>query len=99
MALQKRALLATATGVVAPFALPRLLPASASSSPPAGWLSRCHADAGAAGHGCNVANLPDRQRCAAVSHAPAQQLNRDGGSGTEEHPGRTGRHVAADIEQ
>ena len=46
-----------------------------------------------------VANLPDRQRCAAVSHAPAQQRNRDGGSGTEEHPGRTGRHVAADIEQ
>jgi hypothetical protein len=60
---------------------------------------RCHADAGAAGHGGTVANLPDRQRCAAVSHAPAQQRNRDGGSGTEEHPGRTGRHVAADIEQ
>jgi hypothetical protein len=39
MALQKRALLATATGVVAAFRVPRLLPASASSSPPAGWLS------------------------------------------------------------
>lgn len=39
MVLQKPALLATANGVVAPFALPRLLPASASSSPPAGWLS------------------------------------------------------------
>jgi len=49
---------------------------------------RCHADAGAAGHGGTVANLPDRQRCAAVSHAPAQQLCREPCAGSTAKQGR-----------